>query len=184
MCIFAAKEVITMDFKEAQELVKLPKWVVDEDGEIVEELTIDQEFPMRRRLNLANRDGVKREFVLDVKQSEKFGIRLNFQMMDDMNWGLARLDYNSNHKNPDTLTEDVPEMFHSHVAELFVGKAHLHYHVDGYPQLAWALPLDETEIATKDVTEDDMTQGFVDAFNSFVSYLNVQTRITINKMVI
>ena len=32
MCIFAAKEVRTMDFKEAQELVKLPKWVVDEDA--------------------------------------------------------------------------------------------------------------------------------------------------------
>ena len=36
---------------------------------------------------------------------EKFGIRLNFQMMDDANWGLARLDYNSNHKNPDVLTD-------------------------------------------------------------------------------
>jgi len=108
------KNVQAMDFKEAQELVKLPKWVVDEDGEIVEELTIDQEFPMRKRLNLVNREGVKREFVLDVKQSEKYGIRLNFQMMDDMNWGLARLDYNSNHKNPDVLTEEVPEMFHSH----------------------------------------------------------------------
>lgn len=45
-----------MDFKEAQELVKLPKWVVDEDGEIVEELTMDQEFPMRKRLNLVNRN--------------------------------------------------------------------------------------------------------------------------------
>lgn len=27
-----AQEVRTMDFKEAQELVKLPKWVVDEDA--------------------------------------------------------------------------------------------------------------------------------------------------------
>ncbi len=173
-----------MDFKEALELVKLPKWVVDEEGDIVEEYTMDQEFPMRKRLNLVNKDGMKREFVLDVKQSEKYGIRLNFQVMDDMNWGLARLDYNSNHKNPDILMGDVPEMFHAHVAELFVNKAHLHYHVDGYPQLAWALPLDETEIATKDVTDDDMTHGFVDAFYSFVNYLNVKTRITINRMVI
>lgn len=133
---------------------------------------------------LTNTEGLKHEFVLDVKQSEKFGIRLNFQMMDDMNWGLARLDYNSNHKNPDIMTDDVPVIFHSHVSELFVGKAHLHYHVDGYPQLAWALPLDETEITTKDVAEDDMIQGFVDAFQSFVAYINVKTRIVINKMVI
>ena len=39
-------------------------------------------------------------------------------------------------------------------------------------------------VVDEDVTEDDMTQGFVDAFNSFVSYLNIQTKITINKMVI
>ena len=84
----------------------------------------------------------------------------------------------------DIMTDDVPVIFHSHVSELFVGKAHLHYHVDGYPQLAWALPLDETEITTKDVAEDDMIQGFVDAFQSFVAYINVQTRIVINKMVI
>lgn len=173
-----------MDFREAQELVKMPKWVMDEEGEIIEELTISQEYPMRMRLNLVSGDSMKREFVLDVKQSEKYGIRLNFQMMDDLNWGLARLDYNSNHKNPDILTGDVPEMFHAHVAELFEGKAHLHYHVDGYPQLAWALPLDETEIATKDVTDDNMTQGFVEAFYSFVKYLNVQTKIIINRMVI
>ncbi len=173
-----------MDFKEAQELVKLPKWVVDEDGEIVKDLTLEQVFPMRERLNLINLDSIKRDFILDVKQSEKYGIRLNFQMMDDMNWGLARLDYNSNHKNPDTITEDVPEIFHSHVAELFVGKSHLHYHVKGYPQLAWALPLEETEIITKEVTGDNMMQGFVDAFNSFIDYLNIQTKITINRMVI
>ena len=173
-----------MNYKEALELVKLPKWVVNEDGDIVEEMTMEQDFPMRKRLILTNTEGIKRDFVLDVKQSEKFGIRLNFQMMDDMNWGLARLDYNSNHMNPDILSEDVPEIFHSHVSEFFVGKAHLHYHVDGYPQLAWALPLDETEITTKDVTPDDMMQGFVDAFESFVSYLNVQTKIVINRMAI
>ena len=63
-------------------------------------------------------------------------------------------------------------------------KAHLHYHVEGYPQLAWALPLDETEIATKDVSDNDMPQGFVDAFNSFMVYLHVQTQITFNRMVI
>lgn len=50
--------------------------------------------------------------------------------------------------------------------------------------LAWALPLDETEIATKDVSDNDMPQGFVDAFNSFMVYLHVQTQITFNRMVI
>ena len=36
----------------------------------------------------------------------------------------------------------------------------------------------------KDVTDENMTQGFVEAFYSFVNYLNVQTKILINRMVI
>lgn len=67
-----------MNFTEALDLVKLPKWVVNEDGDIVEEMTMEQEFPMRKRLILTNTEGIKRDFVLDVKQSEKFGIRLNY----------------------------------------------------------------------------------------------------------
>ena len=173
-----------MKFEEAQNLIKLPKWVVDENGEIVKSMTIEQQFPMRFRLHMVSAFDQNKGFVLDVKQSEKFGIRLNFQVMDNANWGLARLDYNSNHKNPEVLTEDVPQMFHTHVGELFVMKAHLHYHVEGYPQLAWALPLDETEITTKDVSYNAMLQGFVDAFHSFMVYLHVQTQITFNKMVI
>ena len=173
-----------MKFEEALNLIELPKWVEDENGEIVKTMTIEQQFPMRFRLHLVSAFDQNKEFLLDVKQSEKFGIRLNFQMMDDANWGLARLDYNSNHKNPDVLTDDVPDKFLSHVGELFVMKAHLHYHVDGYPQLAWALPLEETEILTKDVKDSDLPQGFVDAFDSFSTYLHLQTHIVFNKMVI
>lgn len=173
-----------MKSEEAQFLVKHPKWVVDEQGKIIKKLEMEQQFPMRFRLHLVGSLDQKQEFLLDVKQSEKFSIKLNFQVMDGSNWGLARLDYNSNHKNPDELSEEVPDIFFGHVGELFVRRAHLHYHVEGYPPLAWALPLEETEIKTKDVTADDLPQGFIDAFDSFVSYLNIQTKIQINPMVI
>ena len=173
-----------MNFSEAQILVKQPKWVVDENGDIIKTMTMKQKFPMRYRLHLVSDLDPNKVFLLDVKQSEKFGVRLNFQMMDGSNWGLSRLDYNSNHKNPDEITADVPEVFHPHAGELFVMRAHLHYHEDGYPQLSWALPLEETEIAQKDVKSEDMSQGFIGAFNSLVSYLNIQTELQINPMVI
>ena len=173
-----------MNYKEAQILVKQPKWVVEESGDIVKTLTMEQRFPMRFRLRLVSALDPNKVFLLDVKQSEKFGVRLNFQMMDGSNWGLARLDYNSNHKNPDEITGDVPEIFKSHAGELFVMRAHLHYHVDGYPQLSWALPLEETEIEQKDVKTEDLPHGFIGAFNSFVRYLNIQTELQINPMVL
>ena len=79
-----------MNYKEAQILVKQPKWVVEESGDIVKTLTMEQRFPMRFRLRLVCALDPNKAFLLDVKQSEKFGVRLNFQMMDSSNWGLAR----------------------------------------------------------------------------------------------
>ena len=173
-----------MTFEEAQRLVHMPKWVVDEDGNKIEPLVLEQKFPMQFRLHLVSDEEYPRDYVLDVKQSEKSGIRLNFQLMDQANWGLARLDYNSNHKNPEELTDKVPAIFHPHVGELFVQRSHLHYHVEDFPPLAWALPLDETEIETKEVETATMANDFIDAFNSFASYLNIQTTITINPMML
>lgn len=118
-----------MTFEEAQRLVHIPKWVVDEDGNNIEPLMLEQKFPMQFRLHLVSNEDYPREYVLDVKQSEKFGIRLN-------------------------------------------------------PPLAWALPLEETEIETKDVEQASMANDFIDAFNSFASYLNIQTTITINPMML
>ena len=173
-----------MKFEEALRLVHLPKWVVDEDGNKIQELSLEQKYPMQFRLHFVSDDDIVRKYLVDVKQSEKMGIRLNFQLMDSSNWGLARLDYNNNHKNPDELTDKVPVMFHKHVSEYFNKKSHLHYHVEDFPSLAWALPLEETEIKQKVVENTTMLNDFIAAFYSFMSYLNIQTKITINPMIL
>ncbi len=173
-----------MTYEEALRLIHLPKWVMDENGEKIESITMEQKFPMQFRLHLMSEEDYAREYLLDVKQSEKMGIRLNFQLMDKSNWGLARLDYNSNHKNPEEVNDKVPEIFLPHVGELFMQRSHLHFHIEGFPPLAWALPLEETQIVTKEVTNDRTANDFIDAFNSFASYLNVQTLITINPIVL
>ncbi len=173
-----------MTYEEALRLVHLSKWVVDEDGKKIDSISMDQKFPMQFRLHLVSEEDFLREYLLDVKQSAKFGIRINFQVMDKANWGLARLDYNGNHKNPDEVTDMVPEVFHPHVGEFFMQKSHLHFHVEDFPPLAWALPLEETEITAKKVDDATMAGDFIEAFNSFISYLNVQTKITINPMIL
>lgn len=173
-----------LTFEEALRLIHLPKWVIDESGNKVQKLTLDQKFPMQTRFSLMSDDDIIREYLVDVKQSDKMGIRLNFQLMDNLNWGLARLDYNNNHMNPEEITDKVPELFHSHVGEFFNQKSHLHYHVEGFKPLAWALPLEETEIETKEVSIPTMQTDFIKAFNSFMAYLNVQTETTINPLVL
>ena len=145
---------------------------------------MDQHYPMKFRLHLVSEADFTRDYLLDVKQSAKTGIRLNFQLMDKANWGLARLDYNSYHKNPEIITDKVPNVFHPHVGELFEQKSHLHFHVEDFHPLVWALPLEETEIEKKKIDDVTMAKDFIDAFFSFVSYLNIQTSITINQMML
>lgn len=171
-----------MTYEEALALIKMPKWLY-ENGALLNSKSIQQVYPMTFRLEMSSKD-MKKKFLLDVKQSKKFGIRLNFQMMDDTNLGISRLDYNSNHQNPETLTKEVPVIFHTHVGEFFINRSHLHFQIEGYPNLVWALPLEETEIDVKEVTVDNMPSDFILAFESFIKYLNVQTQIAINPMLI
>ena len=105
-------------------------------------------------------------------------------MMDDTNFGISRLDYNSNHQNPETLTNEVPAIFHPHVGEFFINRSHLHFQIEGYPNLVWALPLEETEISVTEVSADNMASDFILAVESFLHYLNVQTQLSINPMAI
>ena len=78
----------TLTFEEALRLINLPKWVVDEEGNKIQRLSLDQKFPMQTRLTLLSDEDIVREYLVDVKQSEKMGIRLNFQLMDSLNFGL------------------------------------------------------------------------------------------------
>ena len=78
-----------MKFDEAQLLVKQPKWVVDGQGIKIETLKMEKKFPMRFRLHLVGSLDQKQEFLLDVKQSEKFGIKLNFQISAQSDEGFS-----------------------------------------------------------------------------------------------
>lgn len=80
-----------MTYEEALRLVRLPKWVVDENGNKVETLTLEQKYPMQFRLHLLSEADYSREYMLDVKQSAKLGIRLNFQLMGELGARQIRL---------------------------------------------------------------------------------------------
>ena len=53
---------------------------------------------------------------------------------------------------------------------------HIHYNVDGYKNLAWAIPLDVDQFSVKNIkSNEDITN----AFQQFCKTINVQTDIKI-----
>ena len=98
-----------MTYEEALRLVRLPKWVVDENGNKVETLTLEQKYPMQFRLHLLSEADYSREYMLDVKQSAKLGIRLNFQLMGELGARQIRLsgDEAPNETDPSIYTNGI-----------------------------------------------------------------------------
>ena len=92
---------------------------------------------------------------------------------------MFRIDYNGNHKNPVKVNDFVPKRFYKYVAKEFYNEHHIHYHIQGYKQLAWAIPLldDNFEIKTIDNNINDI-------IILFAKTINVETIININSLLL
>lgn len=119
------------------------------------------------------------EFIWEIWQSQKNTIKMSLHHQDDeTKMGLFRVDYNSGHNNPAELTGSVPDKFHPYVGKHFaVNEHHVHYHVEGYHSLAWALPIADDNFLHKDMTE----QNIVEIVEEFGKNINLQTKLLINR---
>ena len=72
----------------------------------------------------------------------------------------------------------------------FIGKwfsndeSHVHYHVDGYRSLAWAVPIEITDVQTKVISANEINSNFVDAIIGFAQMINIETIIMVNPLLI
>lgn len=173
-----------IDFEKAKEMIGCEKFVVI-DGEIKERISLDQTFPMNCRLELTTNEA-DISFIWDIKQSTKNTIRLSLHCMDeDSKLGLIRVDYNAGHINPETATDALPVCFKPYIAKKFTdNEHHVHYHVPGYRQLAWALPIGNTSLKMKSVNTETLESDIIDAIYSFAEAINIKTTILINPILL
>ncbi len=101
---------------------------------------------------------------------------------DQSNIGLLRVDYNGKHKNPETVTDKVPEFLHPYAGKWFdYHEHHIHYYVEGYPALAWAAPLKDVDFGQKSIHNP---HDIVNAFYYFAEEINLVTRVTIHESLV
>ncbi len=74
-----------------------------------------------------------------------------------VNFGLIRVDFGNfgkSHPNPVDILPTLPHFFYEY-AGMKINVSHIHFHVEGYKQLGWALPLTDYEnFKTKNITNN------------------------------
>jgi len=172
--------------EQADYLLNLPKKIV-ENNILLDVITINQQFPFNRRFELVAESDDEFTFLWEIQQSKKNTIRINLHYQEnDSKTGLLRIDYNSGHTNPETVTEFVPSQFHPYAGKVFSNSEHhIHYHVQGYKSLAWAIPLVDNEFEVKELSEGaDFNNTLAKAIRLFAQTINIETTITINTLLL
>lgn len=171
--------------EQAECLIQLKKKVLQNDN-VLDDLTINQSFPFNLRLELVSNEDNDFSFLWEITQSTKNTIRLSLHFQEDESKiGLLRVDYNSGHHNPEFATETLPEKFVPYVGKCFSsGESHVHYHVDGYKSLAWAIPIEDSEVSVKQILSTDLHTKIASAIHDFAKIINLETKLKINPILL
>ncbi|MEX0778104.1 MAG: hypothetical protein WD491_12395 [Balneolales bacterium] len=162
----------------ADYLLGLDKYIV-EDGRILKNHELNLEKPMNLRLTLTAPEDTDQSLFVEIWESPKKSLKVTLHHQDDnIQVGLMRIDFNSRHKNPEEITNNVPTKFHPY-AGIFLDEyaGHIHYVVDGYTSLAWAIPLETDGFLVKELKS---RENYSATINAFFKKINLKTNITFN----
>ncbi len=165
---------------DADKMLAIPKHVIDK-GKPCTTFHLDLVKNKRYRLYLSQADSIdcSKEYLLDIKISEKFRTKITLHTQDyKSNFCLFRLDLNgSRHQNPDIVTPNVPAKFIPYAGKLIDG-SHVHYHVEGYGSANWAIPVEFDDFSAKELTQENYAKEFGDILNALTDVINLQTKLT------
>ena len=162
----------------AEYLIGLDKYV-EQNGEMANTFLIDIHFPMRIRLTLSAPNDLDQNLLADIKESEKKSLKISLHHQDNSTQnGLLRIDYNGRHMNPVDLTPSVPDIFRPFAGQWLDDYAgHIHYVVNGYKPLAWAIPLELDDFPVKELNG---REDYSRTLKAFFQKINLKTAITFN----
>lgn len=161
----------------AEHILGLEKFIT-QDGGILRTVRLSLDTPLNIRWKLKVPTEMELDLRVEIQESPKKALKIGLHHQDDTaQHGLLRVDYHSRHRNPVDLTDAVPQRFHPY-AGIFLDQwpGHIHYVVDGFPTLAWAIPLEADSFPVKDIQGMDHVRNAVLAF---CKRLNIATQVTI-----
>jgi len=157
---------------EAQALIETKKELKDSNQ------FIDLALP-KNRVYLIAPSEPDYEFFLEITSNQKIQFKISLHHQESYsNIGLVRLDFKGRHQNPASANSNLPDKFKPYIGRFFErDEPHIHFYVEGYKPLAWAMPLNRLEIKTQVVNDIvDFNEIIVDfsAVINIVSSLRIQ----------
>ncbi len=162
----------------AEYILGLDKYIV-ENGELAKVYLLDINFPMNFRLTLTTPDDIDQNLLIDIKESEKKSLKISLHHQDNSTQnGVLRVDYNGRHLNPVDVIPSLPEIFRPFAGQWLDNYAgHIHYVVNGYKPLAWAIPLQIDKFPVKELNG---REDFSKTLSAFFQKINLKTNVTFN----
>ncbi|SMO49623.1 hypothetical protein SAMN06265379_10211 [Saccharicrinis carchari] len=162
----------------AEYLIGLDKYIVL-NGEKKNTFMINIQHPMSIRLTLSAPDDLDQNLLINIKESEKKSLKISLHHQDNSTQnGLLRVDFNGRHFNPIEITETVPETFRPFAGQWLDDYAgHIHYVVNGYKPLAWAVPLEVDDFAVKELNG---REDYIPILKAFFQKITLKTIVTFN----
>jgi hypothetical protein len=170
--------------EQADYLLKLPKKILNKEGNLLPQITINQKYPFYERFELLSEKDDEFSFFWQIKQSSKNTLQISLHVQeDDSKTGLLRIDYNGGHTNPQIINKYVPERFHMYAGKQLT-ESHVHYYVQGYQPLAWAIPLEKDDFAVKEISGNNFNTTLTEIIKLFAKTINIETVININTLLL
>ncbi|MCR4291576.1 MAG: hypothetical protein NUV76_01720 [Candidatus Kuenenia sp.] len=162
--------------QQADYLLGLPKHIAEGD-EVLERKMYTFSFPIDDKIYMVSKADDEFSFFLEITQSSKQNLKLTVHFQEeDVSIGLLRVDFNGRHLNPEIANDKVSDVFRPFAGQ-WLEESHIHYFVEGYKPLAWAIPLKEdSTFSVKDFTN---ISEFRNIFRVFGNKINLQTILEI-----
>lgn len=139
-----------------------------------QELSLNSE---KLRIDLIAPEEPDYKFFIDVNPNKRIQFKMTLHGQEKYsNIGLLRIDYKGSHINPEHILDTLPDFLRPYAGREFRRVAHIHFYVEGYMPLAWAMPLSEHSFDIKELTSD---ADYVTALTKFARMLNVQSTLNV-----
>lgn len=149
---------------EAQNLIEIPKKIF-KDNSIIEKIALPNKNKVQFTLHPED-EAKKDTFLLSINKSDKNDLKLTLHFQEgEFKIGLLRIDYNSRHFNPSNILITLPDKFKKYAGKSFnYGEHHMHYYVEGYKPLSWAIPLFDDDFSIKKLNNANNVFDVIECF--------------------
>lgn len=162
--------------KEAKYLLELEKVLNDPNQ------TVDLS-KKKNRLELISHEDSDYQFWVEITTNQKIILKTSIHHLESNSYvGLLRIDYKGSHHNPTNILPTLPDFLVPYADKWFEpNESHMHIYVEGYKNLAWAIPLDDIDFPVKDINQPS---DLSDLIINFARQINLKSLINIQQAIL